>query len=136
MQHRMIRFGVMGLAAAGLCAGLATTALASSGHSTASQSTKHSPATTRKEAPAKAQATTSSVDLSLTQIATLLREVQQGQDAWKDSTGGPSATLVAEERQLLEAYKAQGKLTAAQSAWLALSPAQQNVQAAPWWSTS
>jgi hypothetical protein len=136
MQHRMIRFGVMGLAAAGLCAGLATTALASSGHSAAAQSAEHSPAAGYKPAQSKAQAETASDDLNPTQIATLLREVQQGQAAWKDSTGGPSSTLVAEERQLLDAYKAQGKATAAQLAWLALSPAQQNAQAAPWWSTN
>ena len=125
MQHRKLGFA----AAAGLCAVLATTALASSAHGTAPQAVEHA-RTVAKEA---AKPKTASEDKTKSQpsASELNRQLLKIQWAIKVTGVGPTKAQVAEATTLVRQLKAQGKATAAQLAWLALPSAEKSVQAAP-----
>ncbi|MCT9112141.1 hypothetical protein ACFWD7_41505 [Streptomyces mirabilis] len=49
----------------------------------------------------------------------------------KASTSGPTAAQAAKANKLVGQLKAEGRATAAQLAWLALTPAQKRLEAAP-----
>ncbi|MGX9891495.1 hypothetical protein [Streptomyces sp. NPDC002276] len=129
MQHRKLGFAAAGVAAAGLCAALATTALASSGHGTTAQSVKHSQAVVKEAAKSKAASDVKTKDQP--SASELNRQLVKIQWAIKVTTGRPTKAQVAEADKLVGQLKAQGKATAAQLAWLALTPAEKRVEAAP-----
>jgi hypothetical protein len=133
MQHRKSGFVAVGVAAAGLCAVLATTALASSDHGTAPRAVKQSRAVeksrtaVKKAVQPKAAPDARTKDQSAEENRLLLRI----QTRIKASTAGPTKAQVAEAGRLVGQLKAQGKATPAQLAWLALAPARKSVEAAP-----
>jgi hypothetical protein len=132
MQQRKLAYGAACIAAAGLCAVLATTALASPGHGTTAQAkpqTTHQSQTTAKESAEKAKASSGAGSKSRMseenrRLLNIMREI-------KVTTGNPTAAQVAEADKLVGQLKAKGKATAAQLAWLSLTPRQKRVEAAP-----
>ncbi|MFD4558003.1 hypothetical protein ACFWP5_27430 [Streptomyces sp. NPDC058469] len=126
MQHRTLGFAALG-AAACLCAVLATTAPASSGHGTASRTVEHAQ-TVVKEAT---QQKTTSHDKAKDRSSEENRQLLRIQMEIKGTTAGPTRAQVAEADKLVGELKAQGRATAAQLAWLALTPAEKRVAAAP-----
>ncbi|WP_427925155.1 hypothetical protein [Streptomyces sp. cg40] len=129
MQHRKLGFAAVGVAAAGLCAALATTALASSDHGTTAQNVKHAQTVVKEAANPKAA---SDVKIKGQPSASELnRQLVKIQWEIKVTTGRPTRAQVAEADKLVGQLKAQGKATAAQLAWLALTPAEKRVEAAP-----
>ncbi|MER5532531.1 hypothetical protein [Streptomyces mirabilis] len=127
MQHRTWGFAVVGVAAAGLCAVLATTALASSDHGTERQVIKQSQ--TVAQQPAKTKVSSSDGTKSqMSEENQLLLKIQM---EIKASTSGPTEAQVAKANKLVGQLKAEGNATAAQLAWQALTPAQKRVEAAP-----
>lgn len=132
MQHQKLVSAAVGVAAAGLCAVLATTALASSDHGTEPRTVKHSQTHVKEAAvneAAKPQAASSTVTKpQMSEENRLLLKIQR---KIKVTTGSPTAAQVAEADKLVEQLKAKGKATAAQLAWLALTPTQKRAEAAP-----
>ena len=132
MQQRKLAYGAVGVAAAGLCAVLATTALASPGHGTTAQAkpqTTHQSQTTVKESAEKATASSGTGSKSrMSEENRLLLNIQR---EIKVTTGNPTAAQVAEADKLIGQLKAKGKATTAQLAWLSLTPRQKRVEAAP-----
>lgn len=151
MQHRRWGFAAGGVVGVSLCAVLATTALASSdhgtrpravkqsqtsaakpeassGHKPVAGNTRHSQTTaTQKTAKTKASSGDGTKP-RMSEENRLLREIQR---EIKVSTDGPTAAQVARADKLVGRLKAEGRATAAQLAWLALTPAQKRVEAAP-----
>lgn len=116
MKHRVLAFAATAVAAAGLCAGLATTALASSGGSTGI-----------KQAQVAVKQTVQSKPVSDAPAATSVTQ------SAKAASGPDAATLAAQvsyQTQRLENLKAQGQASAAQLAWLAMTPAQKTADIA------
>ncbi|WP_405988139.1 hypothetical protein [Streptomyces sp. NBC_00986] len=133
MQQKKLAYGAVGIAAAGLCAVLATTAIASPGHGTTAQAkpqTTHQSQTAVKEsAAAKAKASSSAGSKSrISEENRLLLNIQR---EIKVTTGNPTAAQVVEADKLVGQLKAKGNATAAQLAWLSLTPGQKRVEAAP-----
>ncbi|MFG2963311.1 hypothetical protein ACGFZS_08460 [Streptomyces sp. NPDC048288] len=126
MQHRMIGFAALGVAATALCAVFASTALASPGATTKPQATAQQHVKTQasagKASEARAEAKTKAEDVDENRL------LLQLQYAVKVTTTGPTAAQIAKENQLVEQLKAKGEATADQLAWLALSPAQKRVE--------
>ncbi|MBK6011711.1 hypothetical protein [Streptomyces sp. MBT53] len=129
MQHRKLGFAAAGVAAAGLCAALATTALASSDHGSTAQNVKHAQTVVKEAAKPKAASDVKIKDQP--SASELNRQLVKIQWAIKVTTGRPTKAQVAEADKLVGQLKAQGKATAAQLAWLALTPAEKRVEAAP-----
>lgn len=126
MQQRMWGIAATGVAAAGLCAVLATTALASPGDTVKPKAVAHAQAAVKKSAPSTkpSHGTASWVSEENRQLLKIQREI-------KVTGFGPTAAQVARADTLVGRLKAKGKATAAQLAWLALTPAQKRVEAAP-----
>ncbi|WP_371641997.1 hypothetical protein [Streptomyces mirabilis] len=150
MQHRTWGFAAVGVATEGLCAVLATTALASSDHGTERQAIKQSQTAAAKQgasfgvkpvagstkqsrtaAQQPAKAKVSSSDGTKSQMPEENQLLLKIQMEIKASTGGPSAAQVAKANKLVGQLKAEGRATVAQLACLALTPAQKRVEAAP-----
>ncbi|MFE4964667.1 hypothetical protein [Streptomyces sp. NPDC056660] len=129
MQHRKLGFAAAGVAAVGLCAALATTALASSDHGSTAQNVKHSQTVVKEAAKPKAASDVKIKDQP--SASELNRQLLKIQREIKVTTGRPTKAQVAEADKLVGQLKAQGKATAAQLAWLALTPAEKRVEAAP-----
>ncbi|MFD3583201.1 hypothetical protein [Streptomyces sp. NPDC058683] len=100
---------------------------ASFGHKPVAGNPEHSRATTQKTAKTKA----SSGDGTKPQISEENRLLLEIQKEIKVSTVGPTAAQVARADKLVGQLKAEGRATAAQLAWLALTPAQKRAEAAP-----
>lgn len=126
-QHRTWGFAAVGVATGGLCAVLATTALASSDHGTERQAIKQS----QTAAPQPAKTKVSSSDGTKSQMSEVNQLLLKMQIEIKASTSGPTAAQVTKANKLGGQLKAEGRATAAQLAWLALTPAQKRVEAAP-----
>lgn len=103
MQHRTWGSAAVGVAAAGLCAVLATTALASSDHGTGRQAIKQSQ--TAAQQPAKTKV--SSSDGTKSQMPEENRLLLKIQMEIKASTSGPTAAQVAKANKLVGQLKAQ-----------------------------
>ncbi|WP_019076038.1 hypothetical protein [Streptomyces hokutonensis] len=129
MQHHKLGFAAVGVAAVGLCAALATTALASSDHGSTVQNVKHAQTVVKEAAKPKAASDAKIKDQP--SASELNRQLVQIQREIKVTTGRPTRAQVAEADKLVGQLKAQGKATAAQLAWLALTPAEKRVEAAP-----
>jgi hypothetical protein len=136
--------------AAGLCALLATTALASSDHGTERQAIKRSQTAAAKpgasfgvrpvagstkqsqtaaQQPAKTKVSSSHGTKSqMSEENQLLLQIRMEIRA---STSGPTAAQVAKANKLVGHLKAEGRATETQLAWLVLTPAQKRVEAAP-----
>ncbi|MER5667915.1 hypothetical protein [Streptomyces mirabilis] len=127
MQHRIWGFAAVGVAAAGLCAVLATTALALSDHGSERQAIKQSQ--TAAQQPAKTKV--SSSDGTKSQMSEENRLLLKIQMEIRASTSGQTAVQVAKANKLVGQLQAEGRATAAQLAWLVLTPAQKRVEAAP-----
>ncbi|MGW8880351.1 hypothetical protein [Streptomyces mirabilis] len=138
------------MATVGLCAVLATTALASSDHGTERQAIKQSQTAAAKpgasfgvkpvagstkqsqtaaQQPAKTKV--SSSDGTKSQMSEVNQLLLKMQIEIKASTSGPTAAQVTKANKLVGQLKAEGRATVAQLAWLALTPAQKRVEAAP-----
>jgi len=142
-QHRTWGLTAVGVAAAGLCAVLATTALASSDHGTKPQAGKQASSTAQKVPGTKASAgagtdsqlskekKTSPADGTKPQMSEENQQLLQIQREIKVTTTGPSADQIARADKLIGQLKADGKATADQLAWLKLSPAEKTTQPAP-----
>ncbi|MFE2570027.1 hypothetical protein [Streptomyces mirabilis] len=103
MQHRTWGFAAVGVAAAGLCAVLATTALASSDHGTERQVIKQSQ--TVAQQPAKTKVSSSDGTKSqMSEENQLLLKIQM---EIKASTSGPTAAQVAKAHKLVGQLKAE-----------------------------
>ncbi|MFE4968146.1 hypothetical protein [Streptomyces sp. NPDC056660] len=124
MQQRRWGFAAGGVVGVGLCAVLATTALASSDHGTEPQAVKQS-----QTSAAKTKA--SSGDGTKPQTSEENRLLLEIQMEIKATTAGPTAAQVAKADKLVGQLKAEGRATDAQLAWLALTPAQKRAAAAP-----
>ena len=132
MQHRKLGLIAVGVAAAALCAmGAmgATTALAAPGHGSAPQAVKQSQTVAKGAAKPKTAADAKTKDRP--PVSELNRQLRKIQWAIKVTTGRPTKAQVDEATTVIGQLKAQGKATDAQLAWLALSPAEKSVQAAP-----
>jgi hypothetical protein len=138
MQHRAVKLAALGIASACLCAGLATTAVASSGHPAVAKSAAQSKTAARKAAAktsvgaSTSSASTDSSASGAASIAKLQREIDEIWAEIKASAGGPTAAQIAKQvaaqTQLLELLKADGRASAAQLAWLALTPAEKTAE--------
>ncbi|MFJ4787711.1 hypothetical protein [Streptomyces sp. NPDC088794] len=145
-QHRSWGLIAAGVAAAGLCAVLATTALASSDHGTEPQAGYRSSSTVQK-APA-AEGTKASVDAGTdsqlskenkaspadgtkSQVSEENQQLLEIQREIKVTTGNPTADQITRAEKLIRQLKADGKATADQLAWLKLTPAEKTTQAPP-----
>ncbi|MEV8544064.1 hypothetical protein [Streptomyces sp. NPDC051572] len=131
MQHRTLGFAAVGAAAAGLCAVLATTAPASSGHGTASRTVEHTQTVAKDAARQKATSDDRTKTQTKNQSSEENRQLLKIQMEIKRTPAGPTGAQVTEADRLVGELKAQGRATAAQLAWLALTPAEKRVEAAP-----
>lgn len=158
-QHRTWGLTAVGVAAAGLCAVLATTALASSEHGTKPQATKQSSSSAQKipgtEGTEGNQGTKASIDAGTdsqlskekpqlskeenaspadgtkSQLSEENQQLLQIQREIKVTTGNPTADQITRADKLIGQLKADGRATADQLAWLELTPAEKTTQAAP-----
>ncbi|MFJ9250763.1 hypothetical protein [Streptomyces sp. NPDC101776] len=119
MKQRIIGFA--GVAAAGLCVVLATTALAAPGKSVGRQTVHRSQVVIPKKV--------SSQEDTKAEVEKMNAELLAIQEETKGT--GLSPAWVAESVKLVKQLRAIGQATKAQLAWLKLTPAEQSKQAAP-----
>ncbi|MGW3287628.1 hypothetical protein ACWDR3_23670 [Streptomyces sp. NPDC001002] len=145
-QHRTWGLTAVGVAAAGLCAVLATTALASSDHDTKPRAETKANSQLSKEnsQPSKENAQLSGEKSELSEEKNVSpaggtksqpseenQQLLRIQREIKVTTGIPTADQIARADKLIGQLKADGRATADQLAWLKLTPAEKTTQAAP-----